>query len=102
MQHIMSCLFVYLFVCLDCLSYFSMSCIFHHSSVRPGKLGPHGRQATVGAKPAPTSRLAGMQVKSPLDNIHREIAILKKLDHPNVVKLIEVLDDPREDELIMG
>ena len=39
---------------------------------------------------------------SPLDNIHREIAILKKLDHPNVVKLIEVLDDPREDELIMG
>jgi [calcium/calmodulin-dependent protein kinase] kinase len=43
-----------------------------------------------------------MKLQSPLDNIHREIAILKKLDHPNVVKLIEVLDDPREDELIMG
>ncbi|RLU24302.1 hypothetical protein DMN91_002390 [Ooceraea biroi] len=30
----------------------------------------------------------------PLANVHREIAILKKLDHPNVVKLIEVLDHP--------
>ena len=105
MQHIiMSCLFVYLFVCLFVWIVFPIFNVmyFHHSSVRPGKLGPRGRQATVGAKPAPTSRLAGMQVKSPLDNIHREIAILKKLDHPNVVKLIEVLDDPREDELIMG
>ena len=69
-------------------------------AVRPGKLGPGGRQATLGASPAPNNRLMG--ITSPLDNIHREIAILKKLDHPNVVKLIEVLDDPREDELIMG
>jgi len=44
----------------------------------------------------------GMSFNSPLDNIGREIAILKKLDHPNVVKLIEVLDDPKEDELILG
>ena len=41
-------------------------------------------------------------VKSPLDNIKREIAILKKLDHPNVVRLFEVLDDPEEDDLILG
>ena len=40
--------------------------------------------------------------KDPLDDIKREIAILKKLNHPNVVKLTEVLDDPREDELILG
>lgn len=46
--------------------------------------------------------MGAIRVNSPLDNVHREIAILKKLDHPNVVKLIEVLDDPREDELIMG
>lgn len=39
---------------------------------------------------------------SPRENIEREIAILKKLDHPNVVRLFEVLDDPQEDDLILG
>lgn len=38
---------------------------------------------------------------NPLDKVHREIAVLKKLDHPNVVKLIEVLDDPVEDNLYL-
>lgn len=37
----------------------------------------------------------------PLQRIYREIAILKKLDHPNVVKLVEVLDDPVEDHLYL-
>ena len=27
---------------------------------------------------------------------------MKKLDHPNVVKLVEVVDDPEEDNLYMG
>ena len=38
----------------------------------------------------------------PLQRVYREIAILKKLDHPNVVKLVEVLDDPEQDNLYMG
>lgn len=38
---------------------------------------------------------------NPLDKVYREIAVLKKLDHPNVVKLIEVLDDPSEDHLYL-
>lgn len=59
---------------------------------------------------------------SPLDRVYREIAVLKKvssaiiiynkfliicvsflsqLDHPNVVKLVEVLDDPIEDSLYL-
>ncbi|KAF5300590.1 hypothetical protein FQR65_LT19338 [Abscondita terminalis] len=33
--------------------------------------------------------------------VYREIAVLKKLDHPNVVKLVEVLDDPEEDQLYL-
>ena len=37
-----------------------------------------------------------------LDRVYKEIAILKKLDHQNVVKLIEVLDDPNEDYLCLG
>jgi serine/threonine protein kinase len=37
----------------------------------------------------------------PFDLIYREIAILKKLDHENVVKLIEVLDDPNEDNFCL-
>jgi calcium/calmodulin-dependent protein kinase kinase 2 len=36
-----------------------------------------------------------------LDLIRQEIAIMKKLNHPNVVSLIEVLDDPSEDLLYM-
>ncbi|XP_072311387.1 calcium/calmodulin-dependent protein kinase kinase 2 isoform X2 [Eucyclogobius newberryi] len=39
--------------------------------------------------------------KGPLERVYQEIAILKKLDHPNVVKLVEVLDDPSEDHLYM-
>lgn len=31
--------------------------------------------------------------------IREEIAIMKKLNHPNLVQLIEVLDDPEEDSL---
>ena len=40
--------------------------------------------------------------ENPLQKVHREIAIMKKLDHPNVVKLVEVLDDPEDDNLYMG
>ncbi|CAB1418370.1 unnamed protein product [Pleuronectes platessa] len=37
-----------------------------------------------------------------LEKVYKEIAILKKLDHHNVVKLVEVLDDPDEDGLHMA
>ena len=38
---------------------------------------------------------------SSIDLIKEELAIMKKLDHPNLVSLIEVLDDPSEDSLYM-
>lgn len=47
------------------------------------------------------SRSNSMTVTHPLQKIYREIAILKKLDHPNIVKLVEVLDDPVEDHLYL-
>ncbi|OXV09372.1 hypothetical protein Egran_02865 [Elaphomyces granulatus] len=37
----------------------------------------------------------------PLDLIKEEIAIMKKLNHSNLVSLFEVLDDPNEDSLYM-
>ena len=33
--------------------------------------------------------------------IREEIAIMKKLHHPNLVQLMEVLDDPEEDSLYL-
>ena len=43
----------------------------------------------------------GGKPDDPLDKVYREIATLKKIDHPNVVKLVEVVDDPVEDNLYM-
>ncbi|KAI8348985.1 kinase-like domain-containing protein [Mortierella sp. GBAus27b] len=41
-----------------------------------------------------TRRRLGRSQLSNEQKIRREIAIMKKCDHPNVVKLIEVIDDP--------
>uniref|UniRef100_A0A914DZ55 calcium/calmodulin-dependent protein kinase n=1 Tax=Acrobeloides nanus TaxID=290746 RepID=A0A914DZ55_9BILA len=40
-------------------------------------------------------------LKNPLQLVQREIAILKKLTHPNIVKLVAVLDDPNDNYLYM-
>ncbi|KAK2494586.1 hypothetical protein MC885_007331 [Smutsia gigantea] len=58
----------------------------------PRRPPPRGPQATQGG---PAKQLL------PLERVYQEIAILKKLDHVNVVKLIEVLDDPAEDNLYL-
>ena len=36
-----------------------------------------------------------------LDDVKREIAIVKKLDHPNVLRLFEVMDDPKVNKLYL-
>ncbi|KAI7903628.1 kinase-like domain-containing protein [Cokeromyces recurvatus] len=38
---------------------------------------------------------------NPLDLVRGEVAVLKKLNHPNIVRLYEVLDDPSSDSLYM-
>ncbi|XP_029941090.1 calcium/calmodulin-dependent protein kinase kinase 2 isoform X1 [Salarias fasciatus] len=58
----------------------------------PRRPPPRGARAVPEGPPQP---------KGPLERVYQEIAILKKLDHPNVVKLVEVLDDPSEDHLYM-
>lgn len=41
------------------------------------------------------------EAKDALFLIREEVAIMKKLNHPNLVQLIEVLDDPEDDSLYM-
>lgn len=43
-----------------------------------------------------------MAYKDALQNVLKEIAIMKKLEHPNVVQLHEVIDDEKRDKLYMG
>ncbi|NXK44711.1 KKCC2 kinase, partial [Chauna torquata] len=64
------------------------------------------RQAGFPRRPPPRGAKGAsegcLQPKGPIEQVYQEIAILKKLDHPNVVKLVEVLDDPSEDHLYMA
>ncbi len=43
-----------------------------------------------------------MTYKDQLQNVLMEIAIMKKLQHPNLVKLHEVIDDDENDKLYMS
>ncbi|KAF2756174.1 kinase-like protein [Pseudovirgaria hyperparasitica] len=60
---------------------------------RPGPLGVRGAMIRPSA-----GRLDSADA---LELIKEEIAIMKKLNHQNLVSLIEVLDDPEEDSLYM-
>lgn len=63
------------------------------------KLGPRGRGRGRRGPEAPSPLTSE---SSPLDLIRGEVAILKKLHHPNIVKLYEVLDVSAEDSMYMG
>ena len=45
---------------------------------------------------AKTRRLRTKDQQDAWENLKREIAIMKKVDHPHVVRLIEVMDDPHK------
>lgn len=66
--------------------------------------GPHRapRRSALGFSLKPLDNYAPLDEKpDALYLIREEVAIMKKLDHPNLVRLIEVLDDPEEDSLYM-
>ena len=42
------------------------------------------------------------RMKNALEDVRREIAIMKKIRHPNLVGLHEVIDNPDEDKIIIG
>ncbi|CDS10804.1 hypothetical protein LRAMOSA11290 [Lichtheimia ramosa] len=62
---------------------------------RPG--GLRGRGRGFGPQVPRHAQSSG----NPLDLVRTELAILKKLNHPHVVRLFEVLDDPDNDSLYM-
>ncbi|KJK77652.1 hypothetical protein H634G_07391 [Metarhizium anisopliae BRIP 53293] len=66
----------------------------------PGQYLPRPRRACGPLSPQLTGLRAGEE-NDALFLIREEIAIMKKLNHPNLVQLIEVLDDPEEDSLYM-
>ncbi|KAH3984546.1 hypothetical protein HBI46_127380 [Parastagonospora nodorum] len=50
---------------------------------------------------SPLHRHSTTEENNAFELIKEEIAIMKKLNHPNLVSLMEVLDDPEEDSLYM-
>jgi len=44
----------------------------------------------------------GIKFKDAFDNVLREIAIMKKIDHPNLIRLHEVIDSPDSDKMYIG
>lgn len=43
-----------------------------------------------------------MKVKDALSDVKREVAVMKKINHPNLISLHEVIDNPDQDKIIMG
>lgn len=65
--------------------------------------GPRGRgRGRVMGLGAGRGAAAAMKTTNPLDLVRGEMAVLKKLNHPHIVRLFEVLDDPSGDSLYMG
>ncbi|EEB08337.2 CAMKK/ELM protein kinase Ssp1 [Schizosaccharomyces japonicus yFS275] len=67
-----------------------------HGKVKLGRDVETGEHVAIKIieKIEPRPKLGHLHSSSQRDKVHREIAILKKCKHPNVVRLREVIDDP--------
>lgn len=45
--------------------------------------------------------LSGIKLKDALQDVMKEIEIMKKLNHKNVVKMHEIINDPKKDRLFL-
>ena len=52
--------------------------------------------------PKYTISIKASSYKTGLDDVRREIGILKKIDHPNIIKLYEILDDENSSNLFLS
>lgn len=43
-----------------------------------------------------------IKIKNGLEDVKTEIAIMKKMYHPNLIQLHEVIDDENSEQIIMG
>ncbi|KAK5990249.1 Calcium/calmodulin-dependent protein kinase kinase cmkC [Cladobotryum mycophilum] len=68
-------------------------------AMRQGPLGPRRLPGRGGPLTPQLNGLRTSEKNDALFFIREEIAIMKKLNHPNLAQLIEVLDDPEEDSL---
>jgi Protein kinase domain. len=56
----------------------------------------------VSHRPSNFLRQSGIKYKDAYENVLREIEIMKKLNHANIVKLIEVIDTPDSDKMYIS
>lgn len=68
----------------------------------PGSSGSSSKRPSVEKRRSASDIHLENELADSLYLVRGEIAIMKKLNHENVVKLVEVLDDPKGDGLYMG
>ncbi|BGO90249.1 hypothetical protein NBRC10512_004770 [Rhodotorula toruloides] len=74
------------------------------SVAREGPGGPKGSRSLRLAAQSKTSKKASTQESGGIgadDKVKREVAIMKRLDHPNIVRLKEVIDDAKSKKVFM-
>jgi calcium/calmodulin-dependent protein kinase kinase 2 len=57
------------------------------------------RSGSTSSKSSESGSRRRMTFTTALDEVYREIEIMKKLNNPNIIKIYEVIDDPNSEKL---